>query len=386
MRWLQRMALHETARYLEKRQDQVIASWAELLERPSKPSLDRQDNVDLIAQGRDNLRLLVAALRTDDSRAGSILALDISAWGAERARWGLAKGLALSNLLEPLSLFRDAVQRQVQRMLARRLWVAVPADVLVAVSRIDSAIDVQLLAISEAYLEARDRIIRVNEEELASRNRQLSLLNQEMQHRIKNNLQTVADLLSLEISQGPTKPADEYLRESLGRIKCIAAVHELLSPDYNQTTDATELANSVSAIAVRALVGSRNVTMDVEGERLKLPAKAATSLALVLNELVSNSIEHGFAGREAGKITVRLCAEGGTGMLVVRDDGVGLPPGFDIDRDRNLGLRIAQALISDDLKGTFEMQSDHGTAAKVQFPLPPATKEGPDAPETIPPV
>jgi two-component sensor histidine kinase len=367
-RWLRRLALEQTARYLERNEQYVLQVWDRLLA-DAQLQTRRRDGESVVARGRDNLRLLVAALRAERPEEEAHVAAEASRWGADRALWGIEHDLDLSDLLQHLSLFRAAVQLTVQRMLARRLWLAVPSDVLSAVARINAAIDLQLLAISEEYLKARDRIIRSNEEALERSNRQLLLLNQEMQHRVRNNLQTIADLLSLEIANGITKPPAESLRESLARVRCIAAVHDLLSPDAGEMSNMGELANRVAAIAVRALAGERPVAIRVHGEAWMLPTKAATSLALVLNELISNSIEHGLRDQPDGRIDVIFDTVGGNGEMRVVDNGVGLPPGFSLDTGQNLGLRIARALIADDLKGTLELHSNGGTVATIRFPL-----------------
>ncbi|MCS6801691.1 MAG: sensor histidine kinase [Chloroflexota bacterium] len=383
-RWLRRLALEQTARYLERHEHLVLQEWHRLLA-DAQLHTPRRDAESIVARGRDNLRLLVAALRAETPEEESQVASEASRWGAERALWGIEHELELSDLLQPLSLFRAAVQSTVQRMLARRLWLAVPSDVLAAVARINAAIDLQLFAISEEYLKARDRIIRSNEEALERSNRQLLLLNQEMQHRVRNNLQTIADLLSLEIANGITKPPAESLRESLARVRCIAAVHDLLTPDAGESNNMGELATRVAAIAVRALAGDQPIDISVRGEAWPLPTKAATSLALVLNELISNSIEHGLRGQPEGRIEVVFATVEGMGEMRVIDNGVGLPPGFSLDEGQNLGLRIARALIADDLKGTLELHSNGGTVATIRFPLPiahPAEKNCPRSERT----
>ncbi|GIW08397.1 MAG: hypothetical protein KatS3mg060_3202 [Dehalococcoidia bacterium] len=367
-RWLRRLALEQTARYLERNEHHLFQLWNQLLA-DAQLQTRRRDAESVVARGRDNLRLLVAALRAERPDEEAQVASEASRWGAERALWGIEHGLELGDLLQPLSLFRAAVQLTVQRMLARRLWLAVPSDVLSAVARINAAIDLQLLVISEEYLKARDRIIRSNEEALERSNRQLLLLNQEMQHRVRNNLQTIADLLSLEIANGITKPPAESLRESLARVRCIAAVHDLLSPDAGETSHMGELAERVAGIAVRALAGEHPIQISVRGKAWTLPTKAATSLALVLNELISNSIEHGLRDQSDGRIDVVFDTVDGVGVMRVIDNGVGLPPGFSLDTGQNLGLRIARALIADDLKGELELHSNGGTVATIRFPL-----------------
>ncbi len=138
--------------------------------------------------------------------------------------------------------------------------------------------------------------LRLREE--ARRAEALSTLIQEMHHRIKNNLQTVADLLSLEMSGSTSPDARKSLRDSINRIKSIAAVHQLLSLEQLRLTNITELARQVCNLALHQMVGpGQQIETVVEGPDIYLPSKQATALALVMNELVTNAIEHAFAAR-----------------------------------------------------------------------------------------
>ncbi len=244
--------------------------------------------------------------------------------------------------------------------------MAFPPDVLFALDRIHQAIDVQMLAIGQAYLEARDRVIRQREQELEQTNRQLRTLLQEMHHRIKNNLQTLADLLYLEALSAPEE-ACRSLRHSIGRVKSIAAVHQMLSVEHIEEVDIYHLAERIGETIVQDLSGpGRPVSIRVEGEHLLLPSKQATSLALVLSELVTNAVQHAFDG-QGGHVRIRLGVRGGEVVVSVEDDGQGLPPGFDPERDAHLGLRIVQDLVHRDLRGVFRMESGAGTRVEVRF-------------------
>ena len=109
----------------------------------------------------------------------------------------------------------------------------------------------------------------------------------------------------------------------------------------------------------------------MEGESFALPSQPATSLALVVNELVQNAVQHAFAGRDAGHIRLELGQEPGRWVIAVRDDGVGLPEAA----SRSLGLQIVRTLVSEDLRGELCLASGAGTTATVTLPRPPA-REG----------
>jgi two-component sensor histidine kinase len=194
----------------------------------------------------------------------------------------------------------------------------------------------------------------------------LNAMMQEMHHRIKNNLQTVADLLTLEMSRNPRPEVQESLRDSITRIKSIAASHEMLSLEQVDATDITELARLVSDTARRSMVRpDQRIEIAVEGPSIFLTSKQATAFALVLNELVSNAIEHGFRDRTEGRIDIALDGDAEDVWTRVQDNGDGLPADFDLNTSRGLGLQIARTLVEKDLRGKFGMTNDADDAASV---------------------
>jgi two-component sensor histidine kinase len=187
----------------------------------------------------------------------------------------------------------------------------------------------------------------------------------EMHHRIKNNLQSVAMLLRLQMRQGQEATVREFLNEAINRIQSIAAVHEVLSRKGFQLVDMKELLSRVATSVVEntAMPGLR-VHLSVEGIQFALPSQPATSLALVINELVQNAVEHAFVGRTEGQITIKLDSESEHWVVVVWDDGIGLPEGS----ARQLGLQIIETLVVEDLHGQFSLASDGGTTATIRIP------------------
>ena len=201
-----------------------------------------------------------------------------------------------------------------------------------------------------------------------------STLLQEMHHRVRNNLQTVAALLSIQIRQDPESQSADYLREAASRIQAIAAVHDLLS-DEQQLSGATVdtiarlVADEARTTAVRP---GLKVTFDIPPSDIEVPSKQATVLALLTNELVSNAITHGFRDRTAGRISIRTSRHGPYATLEVENDGQRVPEGFDPSESSGLGMRIVHRLVSSDLHGQFTIGStDVGTKATITFPLVP---------------
>ena len=188
----------------------------------------------------------------------------------------------------------------------------------------------------------------------------------EMHHRIKNNLQNVAMLLRLQMSGDRQIPAREVLHDSVNRILSIAAVHEVLSQRGFRLVDVRDVLERVShAVAQNMRRPDLAIQVSVSGDDVALPSQAATSLALAVNELIQNALEHAFTGRTQGRLDVALRRSPGTLMVEVRDDGVGLGD----DPARRLGLEIVDALVNDDLRGAWSLGGREGTTARIEIPL-----------------
>ena len=193
---------------------------------------------------------------------------------------------------------------------------------------------------------------------------------QEIHHRVKNNLQTIAALLRLQARRTMVPEVAEQLRESVGRIISIAVVHEFLSLEETSVINIHEVSNRILAeVRNGVLDRTRPINLVLEGTRnFMLPAQQATSCALIINELVQNAVEHAFAGLAGGSIVVNLAEQGDSLCIEIQDDGRGLPDDFDIVRHGGLGLQIVRSLVREDLKGEFELTNGQGVHAVVSFP------------------
>jgi two-component sensor histidine kinase len=197
----------------------------------------------------------------------------------------------------------------------------------------------------------------------------------EVHHRVKNNLQTIASLLRIQARRAGSAEVTHALAEAGERSGSMAVVHEMLAGSTAEEVDFADAAAIVVDMVRQSLVGPEDrVDVSVEGTTGEVPASAATSLALVTAELVHNAIEHGLVGR-GGHVTVAMRRLPEEVRLVVRDDGAGLPPGFDVESSANLGLAIVKTVVEDDLRGTlaFASASGRGTTVTVRVPLAPAS-------------
>ena len=198
----------------------------------------------------------------------------------------------------------------------------------------------------------------------------------EVHHRVKNNLQTVASLLRIQGRRTESDEARRALAEAMERVSSMAVVHELLAGSTEERIDFMAAAHTVVEMVHRGLAGDNpGISVEVTGETGQVPAQMATSLALVVAELVHNAIEHGLAGRDRGKVQVKLRRLGDEMVLTVRDTGAGLPDGFSLESTPNLGLAIVRTLVEDDLRGSIVLGSGRGTTVTVRFPLIPDDRE-----------
>jgi two-component system, sensor histidine kinase PdtaS len=198
-----------------------------------------------------------------------------------------------------------------------------------------------------------------------------SAMIQEIHHRVKNNLQTIAALLRLQARRTGSPEVGGMLQETINRILSIAIVHEFLARQDSTDVDMREIAQQIVGEVTRSVLDpEKHIRFSLAAASVCLPTQQATSCALVLNELLHNTVEHGFAHLNAGHVMVRLDVNGDRVVVEVTDDGEGLPPDFRLTSDQSLGLQIVQTLVREDLKGTFELVNtrERGARAVVAFP------------------
>jgi two-component sensor histidine kinase/putative methionine-R-sulfoxide reductase with GAF domain len=181
------------------------------------------------------------------------------------------------------------------------------------------------------------------------------VLAQEIHHRVKNNLQTVASLLRLQARATDTDPR-KALEDSVHRILAIAAVHEVLTEQREEVVELRELLERLRAMLVQGLAVGKEVHANLES--VSIAGNRATALALVFSELLQNALEHG-----GERVQIDLAQRNGEVVLSIADDGTG------IEADATgTGLSIVQALVRDELQGRLDLRSEGGTRAEVIFP------------------
>ena len=189
----------------------------------------------------------------------------------------------------------------------------------------------------------------------------------EIHHRVKNNLQTIGSLLSLHGRRLASDEARQAIEESARRIRSIALVHETLSRNAEDDVPFLDILRPILRMAEETMVSpDEPIYFRADGDAGRLPSQVATPLAVVLNELLQNAVDHAYpseAGLHGGHVKVALSNVDELLRVVVTDDGVGLPPGFDLATQAGLGLTIVQKLVENELGGVISVRTNKpGTA------------------------
>ncbi|PZS06251.1 MAG: ATPase [Pseudonocardiales bacterium] len=195
----------------------------------------------------------------------------------------------------------------------------------------------------------------------------------EINHRVKNNLQTVAGLLRMQARRVQTDEARSALRDSVRRVWAVAQVHETLALAVDERVPADEIVDRLVGMVAEVAGAERRVDLRRVGSFGELAAQLATPLAMVLTELMQNAVEHAFSDGGRGQVIVTAARSPDELRVTVRDDGQGLPPGFSLADTDRLGLRIVRTLVTSDLRGSIELRpvQPHGTEALLVVPLSP---------------
>jgi PAS domain S-box-containing protein len=240
----------------------------------------------------------------------------------------------------------------------------------------------QWRAISEAdgsiYAVARDvtrdrellEALQRQQASLSANLKEREVLLQEVHHRVKNNLQVISSLINLQMVRLQDGDARRALEECRTRIETIALIHEKLyqAHDYARIPF-SEYVTSLARNILRASgAAGRSISLEVESDDVLLSVDRAIPCALMLNEIITNSLKHAFPNGRQGRIRVRLRKSDDRVQLAVEDDGVGMPAGFDPCKSRSLGMQLVTTL-NEQLEGRMEILRGAGTKFQIEFAL-----------------
>jgi two-component sensor histidine kinase/integral membrane sensor domain MASE1 len=234
--------------------------------------------------------------------------------------------------------------------------------------------------LKEAYLRLEeinrslDGIVADRTKQLRHTNARNEMLLKEVHHRVKNNLQLISSLLSMQDHNEQPPELRGRLREVRGQIRAIAATYDVLHQmDSVEAADFCKIVPLLCRTLQESNSGLASIAVEAS-ERALVSADAAVALSLALNELVTNSIKHAGHGSVAN-IAVNCRTDGAQVVLKIADDGIGFPPGFDIDRAQGFGMRMARAMV-EQAGGTIRLiAAPRGAVVEIRAPAiarPPA--------------
>jgi len=206
-------------------------------------------------------------------------------------------------------------------------------------------------------------------QEQKGKNKKLDLLLQELNHRIKNNLQTVSSLLSLQFRQNNDSNTKKALREAKNRIQSMGLIHENLYQDENLTTVNIEsyIKDLVNNLLKSYGYSPSTFHSSINVQNINIEADTATPIGLIINELVNNCFKHAFENNPNPALHIDFSKnEADVIHLSIKDNGKGLPMNFDLASAKSLGLKLVNLLV-DELNGTLKVKNNNGLKYMLTF-------------------
>ncbi len=214
-------------------------------------------------------------------------------------------------------------------------------------------------------------VSRHAEEQIKSSLKEKEVLLKEIHHRVKNNLQIICSLLSLQAKEIVDDPkAGQTFKESQDRVKAMALIHERLyqSPDLAKIDFAGYVRSLTGNLQRSYKVNSSAIRLNLQVESVPMNLDVAIPCGLIINELVSNAFKYAFPGGESGEITVRFAEEGGQALqLTVKDTGVGIPANENPEKSESLGLKLVRSL-TEQLGGSVSYRNQDGFQCDIRIP------------------
>ncbi len=242
------------------------------------------------------------------------------------------------------------------------------------------AIDVQVEALlAEDGLVCRLAITDINrrkqvEAQLKTALAEKEVLLRELYHRTKNNMQVISSLLNLQANSISDPQTLEIFREVTNRIQAMALVHQQLYQSQNLASiDLKDYINDLAILTLRNYqTNQEKIGLRMDLESVTISVDTAIPCALVINELISNAIKHGFPENKSGEIHIQLSHPENAPasdeiQITVADNGIGLPHGFDPRQSQSMGMQIIFGIIEQQLKGQVSFDGGPGAICRLRF-------------------
>ncbi|MCC6864749.1 MAG: PAS domain S-box protein [Ignavibacteria bacterium] len=256
--------------------------------------------------------------------------------------------------------FTDKFEVKMKKKTGEKFWVEISSAPLK-----DS--DGKIIGSIGIYSDVTDR--KKYENSVENSLKQKDMLLKEIHHRVKNNLQIISSLMKLQSSHVKDKEIHNLFAESQNRIKTMALIHEKLyrSIDISVIEFYEYIKNLVESLYLSYGISNERVTPVIEFRSIYLDIDTAIPCSLIINEIVSNCLKYAFPDLRKGSIAINLMKNNQNEyILVIKDDGIGLPQDLDIEKTNSLGLKLVK-LLSEQLGGNVELIKRNGTEFRINF-------------------
>jgi PAS domain S-box-containing protein len=190
----------------------------------------------------------------------------------------------------------------------------------------------------------------------------------EVHHRIKNNLNSVEGLLEVQLNTVHHPEAVQSLQLAVGRLRSMRMIYEkllLLNQNYHELSVKSYLEDLIDSY--KALFPEdKYIRIEKRIEDYNMEVKRLFSIGVIVNELLTDVLKYSFNDRDSGVVKVNLSFKNKKGTLVIEDNGVGLPTGFELEKNTGFGLKLVR-MMSEQMGGQFSIQSNQGTRSEVSF-------------------
>jgi len=192
----------------------------------------------------------------------------------------------------------------------------------------------------------------------------------EIHHRVKNNMQVISSLLKMQANYIDDETIVGIFDDSYHRVKSMSLIHEkLYRSDDLARIDFQDYVQSLTGLLMNTFTPPCQIDFEFDLKDILLDVNIAIPCGLIINEIITNSLKYAFPNREHGKVIINMNHDLFTGyILKIKDNGIGLPEGFDVNKTRSLGMRLVYLLSEDQLEGKVKINSDNGTEFIISFP------------------
>jgi two-component sensor histidine kinase len=281
-------------------------------------------------------------------------------------------GIASRSMDEVPVVTRNALEAIIAQIGSAIARIRAEGALLEAHQELEKRVESRTRELVEANVRLEQEIAQRKTAEMGIRKslKEKEALLQEVHHRVKNNLQIISSLLALQRTQVQDEKAMGVLRDSQGRIRSMAFIHEHLykSPELSRIDFTEYIKDLVGALLQSYSEVAARIKLTLDLDPVFLGVSTALPCGLVLNEVVSNCLKHAFPSGRQGEIRIQLRHRGEREYEIgVIDDGVGFPEDLDYRTSQSLGLRLVNNLTELQLRGRLEVRADRGTAVWVTF-------------------